>query len=332
MLKKYVVIFLMMVVMMVLAVPASADILGPGQPADGPGGSDYAYAGVKKETRGLGINKYIIYEPYPKADAPLPVIAFMHGYTPLPTPKPNLDFIHHLVKKGHIVIWPYYMVFFTLPQNFDRNAGNAVSAALDHIIGNTEHAQPEYDNTGLMNFALMGHSAGGITAANLAATYDAYNLDPPKALVCFLPGRGRLLAVPIRDYSQIPADIYMQIIVATEDDIAMDHGSYIWNNSPQISNMNKDWILVKSDYYGYPDANDLIADHYSNLGRPYFSLDALDWYGYWKWATALCNLAFYNFDGAYALGNTSEQRYMGLWSDGQAVIEPEVSDFVNFWH
>jgi alpha-beta hydrolase superfamily lysophospholipase len=116
------------------------------------------------------------------------------------------------------------MVFFTLAQNFDRNAGNAIDAALHHIICNPdEHAQPEYDNTGMMNFALMGHSAGGITAANLAATYDTYDLDPPKALVCILPGRGERLGVPIRDYSQIPADIFMQIMVATEDDIAMDH-------------------------------------------------------------------------------------------------------------
>jgi pimeloyl-ACP methyl ester carboxylesterase len=329
MLKKYFLLFFSMVIVTSWVVSAYADIQSSGQPTSGPGGSDYTpYTDVKKETRGSGINKYIIYEPDPKAANPLPVIAFLHGYSMFPDPQNTLDFVKHLVKKGNIVIWPYYMILTTLPENYDRNAGNAIRAALEHIISNNDHAKPEYDSSGLMNFALMGHSAGGITAANLASTYANYGLHPPKALVALNPGRGSNLAVPIRDYRQIPGNIFMQITVGSEDEIANNHGRYIWDNSPQIPNSHKDWILVHSDPHGDPDSNNLVADHYAPLAGGSYSPNTLDWYGYWKWATALCHYAFYGIDGEFAIGDTSEQRYMGVWSDGQAVIEPEVFDYV----
>jgi pimeloyl-ACP methyl ester carboxylesterase len=326
MLRTCILIILAMTVSKSFAEPV---ITPPPQPASGPGGSDYAYTGVKTETRGMGIHKYIIYEPNPRAAKALPVIAFMHGYNPFPNPRNNVDFVNHLVKKGHIVIWPYYMTLITLPGNFDKNAGNAIRSALDYIIANpADHARPEYDSRGKMNFALMGHSAGGITAANLAATYGTYGLPAPKAMICIAPGRGSGLSVPIRNYRRIPGNIYMLIIVDSEDHIGSDHGKYIWENSPQIPNSRKNWILVNSDYHGSPDRNDLVADHYDTLGSPHFPTNAHDWYGYWKWATALCNYAFYGTDGKYALGNTGAQRYMGVWSDGRAVIEPEVYDHV----
>jgi dienelactone hydrolase len=52
--------------------------------------------------------------------------------------------------------------------------------------------------------------------------------------------------------------------------------------------------------------------------------DALDFYGYWKWFDGLSDAAFYGRNREYALGNTPQQRYMGVWSDGQPVREPMV--------
>jgi len=54
--------------------------------------------------------------------------------------------------------------------------------------------------------------------------------------------------------------------------------------------------------------------------------DALDWYGTWKWLDALMSCAF---DGKWcevALGNTPEQRFMGVWSDGVPVTEAVITD------
>ena len=333
MLEKRFMVSLMLMVSMFLTVSVHADITGPGQPTSGPGGSDYGtFTGITSETRGAGINKYIIYEPTPKSADPLPVIAFLHGYNRFPNPAPLVKFITHLVKKGNIVIWPQYMVWFSLPENFAPNAGNAIRAALDHIIGDSSHTQPATDN-GEIKWALIGHSAGGITAANIAATYDDYDLDPPLALTCLAPGRGREpeLPIPIEDYGNIPSEIKMLIIIGNQDNAAKDHGKYIWDNAPQIPDDQKDWLLLKTDDHGTLDGSQiLVADHYAPLANYTLPEDAFDWYGYWKWSTALCNFAFYGTDEDYALGGTELQRFMGTWSDGVDVTQPEVTDYVNW--
>jgi hypothetical protein len=55
-------------------------------------------------------------------------------------------------------------------------------------------------------------------------------------------------------------------------------------------------------------------------------VNALDYYGTWKLFDALCDAAFYNKNREYALGNTRQQRFMGVWSDGVPVKELKVTD------
>jgi hypothetical protein len=55
-------------------------------------------------------------------------------------------------------------------------------------------------------------------------------------------------------------------------------------------------------------------------------VDALDWYGTWKWADALMSCSFAGKDCQYALGDTPEQRFMGTWSDGVPIAEPQVTE------
>ena len=59
-------------------------------------------------------------------------------------------------------------------------------------------------------------------------------------------------------------------------------------------------------------------------------VNALDYYGTWKLFDALCDAAFYGKNREYALGNTQQQRYMGVWSDGVPVKELKVTDNVLF--
>ncbi len=54
------------------------------------------------------------------------------------------------------------------------------------------------------------------------------------------------------------------------------------------------------------------------------SVNALDYYGYWKLLDGLCDAAFYGKNREYALGNTPQQRYMGKWSDGVPVKELKI--------
>lgn len=55
-------------------------------------------------------------------------------------------------------------------------------------------------------------------------------------------------------------------------------------------------------------------------------VNALDFYGTWKLFDGLCDAAFYGKNREYALGNTPQQRFMGVWSDGVPVKELKITD------
>ncbi|MCK5458471.1 MAG: hypothetical protein KAI20_01155, partial [Thermoplasmatales archaeon] len=72
---------------------------------------------------------------------------------------------------------------------------------------------------------------------------------------------------------------------------------------------------------------DIVADHLAPVCLPFFStVDAMDYYSTWKLFDALTDYAFYGINGEYCLGNTPEQRFMGLWSDGTPVNELIITD------
>ena len=102
---------------------------------------------------------------------------------------------------------------------------------------------------------------------------------------------------------------------------------------------NNNYILVGSDAY-----NDfsLSSDHsaftgysenYSayNLGNkdpgPRSYIDALDWYDYWKLFDGLTDAAFYGKNRDYALGNTYQQKFLGIWPNGNPVKELEITQY-----
>jgi dienelactone hydrolase len=55
-------------------------------------------------------------------------------------------------------------------------------------------------------------------------------------------------------------------------------------------------------------------------------VNALDFYGTWKLFDALCDAAFNGKNREFALGNTPQQRFMGVWSDGVPVKELKITD------
>ncbi|MCX6664133.1 MAG: hypothetical protein NTZ75_07790 [Euryarchaeota archaeon] len=60
-----------------------------------------------------------------------------------------------------------------------------------------------------------------------------------------------------------------------------------------------------------------------NLGH---TVNAMDYYATWKLFDALIDYAFYGTNKDYCLGNTPEQRFMGLWSRGTSVRELKITD------
>jgi hypothetical protein len=85
----------------------------------------------------------------------------------------------------------------------------------------------------------------------------------------------------------------------------------------------RDFITIVPDTH---QDSPLSPDHGLPATTLWGPLDAYDWYGTWKWLDALMTCSFDGQDCQVALGNTPEQRFLGTWSDGVPVTEPQVTD------
>jgi len=128
-------------------------------------------------------------------------------------------------------------------------------------------------------------------------------------------------------------------LAAADDSISGETDARrIYLNSTSVEFNNKDFILMHSDDHGQPE---LSANHLSPMASDERfredsqyrevaadrSADALDYFGLWKLFDGLCDAKFHGTNREFALGNTPEQRHMGIWSDGQPVRALEVKDF-----
>jgi len=288
----------------------------PNQPTSGPGGSDYIHEGVKESRYKWGAHQYWIFEPdLPKPES-APLIVFNHGWSAF-NPMSYKEWIDHIVKKGNIVIFPRYQLGFSIGYKwFTSNAIQAVKDAIQELEkGN--HVRPLLDK-----FAIVGHSLGGGITAYMAAEASDVGLPIPKAI---MPVQPAIPFGPKVDLNKIPAETLMVVIVGQNDTIVGDKsGKTIFYNSTQIPLSQKDYIIQITDTYGEPD---LLANHLAPLCYPNSStVDAMDYYSTWKLFDALTDYAFYGVNRDYCLGNTTQQRYMGLWSDGIPVKELIVTD------
>lgn len=295
----------------------------PAQPASGPGGSDYPHDRIRVREYGRGADAYWIFEP---ADidkpTPRPVVLFVHGMN-LPRPGVYRQWLTHLVRRGHLVVYPRYQSgSITDPTNFTDATARAMRDALQRMDG-TRHAKAD-----TARLAMVGHSLGATIALNLAARPDHFGLPAPEAVMAVLPGdveaeRGLGVFFPrvAGDYSTIAADTLLLVIASTNDAIVGQRfAERIYRQTPQIDRADKDLLLISDDRHGRPG---LSADHFMPLAYKDRSgrrdADAYD-FALWRWFDALGATAFGDrAHRAHALGNTPEQRTVGAWSDGRVI-------------
>jgi acetyl esterase/lipase len=306
----------------------------PTQPAHGPGGSAYAHARVEAREVRTGAQGWWLFTPAAPVPVSAPVVVFCHGWGAL-DPHGYRAWIDHLVRRGNIVIWPNYQdSLLTRGGDFLPNAVAGVRAALVELGTGGDGVRAD-----LSRVAVVGHSAGGVLAAELAAVAKREGLPEFRAVMPVEPGDGsrdgrRRASVPMTDLASMPASTLLLVVVGADDHLAYEKpGLRIYDTSTAVAASNKNVVELQSDAHGEPT---LIANHAVPAGtltprapRPGRALlgdfehagavDAMDWYGPWKLFDALSDCAFYHRECDAALGGRPAQLSMGAWSDGVAV-------------
>ena len=306
----------------------------PGQPATGPGGSAYEYQDITKMTyQSNGVTNYI-FQPSPMPDDSLPCIAFLHGYNLFGDPLPHYTGqINHLVKKGYVVLFVEFQpLTFTDTKTYESNAATIIKDGLAYIASHPATCvQTAKDSQGALQLGLIGFSVGGATAVNVVANYAANGIPKPKFLYTMEANNGGGNTSPMRDASTIPADVIVCMAIdeanGKNDKASFITSSTFWNQMNHIPAANKQWIGLYSDKHPNASALNLIADHLSPFSS---EPDTHDFYGWYKWSTAVANYAFYGTDYKYWWGNTKEQTYLGTWSDG-VDVRPALGTQVPFF-
>jgi pimeloyl-ACP methyl ester carboxylesterase len=316
----------------------------PGQPASGPGGSQYAHAKVRKCLLGEGSCAYHLYEPDAPRPASAPVVVFLHGYSAV-NPRVYGGWIEHLVRRGNTAVYPVYQ---TGPAGVHLYTTNALAAVKDAFRAlRKDEARVRFDPK--ERWAIVGHSLGCPIGANIAGRAEKEGLPKPRALMLCNGGDANTAMKFVPSILELPQNIpdLLLLAVAGADDMLCGErvSREVFEKSSRVSPPNKNLIHMFSDNTGQPS---LSAGHLAPLavkgdydtrssflgggdferaglrwlgiGQP----DALDFYGYWKWFDGLTDAAFHGKHREFALGNTPQQRFMGKWSDGRPVKEPKV--------
>ncbi|HVE39931.1 MAG TPA: alpha/beta hydrolase [Planctomycetota bacterium] len=303
-----------------LFIPACGDPVAAPTPEQipVPGSTEYPHTMVKESVFDAGTGKeYRLYEPDGPPLLSAPVVVFLHGWGGT-DPAYYRPWIDHLARRGNLVLWVRYQEsVLTLPSDFVPNMLAAVKAGLARLEQDADRPKPELDK-----LAVVGHSMGGVLSMTLAARAAGEGLPPFKAVMLANPGRGVTGPEVLADYSLIPASTLLVGVSGAEDTLGTD-APFFFYQATQVPLDNKDHILMNSDYHSTPS---LVADHFAPNCLTAADVNALDVNGYWKWFDGLSAAAFYGRYREYALGNTAEQRFMGLWPDGTPIAEPTVSD------
>jgi pimeloyl-ACP methyl ester carboxylesterase len=327
----------------------------PVQPESGPGGKQYPHAGVTKNRYGTGNQEYWIFEPASPKPASAPLIVFIHGWGGM-NPLYYGAWLDHLVKRGNIVVYPRYQATLLTPiKEFTPSTLGAIKDAINRLQTGRGHIKPD-----LNKFAVVGHSVGGLLAASVAALAKESNLPQVRAVMSVEPGITEdPIKIPLADLRKMPAETLLLAVAGDQDTLVRDtDAKRVYYESTNVPAANKDFVMMITDTYGAPSlqashraptAMDRSYDNGEGVGGGPVNPDrvgsargngrssqdrrletmmvnALDYYGTWKLFDALCDAAFFGKNREYALGNTSKQRFMGVWSDGTPVKELKVTD------
>ena len=224
---------------------------------------------------------------------------------------------------------------------------NIIRSTKDYLKKSFEKNLIQTDHT---KFAIFGHGAGAVLAADTAATYDYFGLPTPKVLLISMPNR---TYIKMLNLAGISRETRMAVIsgdnVPEEDAIAATEIFYTAN---RVKTANKIFITVQSDYYGqpplignrtaslspeYPPKHKVILERrneYLNTFKDkhlatYLKADDIenfDWKVDFRVFDMLCIAAFNLNSDLRPMKQSEELRSMGYWSDGRKVKPLIITD------
>jgi len=230
----------------------------PPQATRGPGSAQALRIAVTKVRFGEGAGAYWLFEPGRSDPGVSPLIVFLHGWGAT-NPAVYGAWIDHLAKMGNIVVYPRYQKDLRTPtSDFLANTLDAVRDAIRLLEKEPGHRRPD-----LGKIAIVGHSVGGLLAANVAAVASDSGLPSVGALMAVQPGRtwNRLprTNVALENLRRIPSKTLLLAVAGDQDRLAGDtDAKRIYYESKQVSAANKDFVRLLSDDHGWPV---LIANH-----------------------------------------------------------------------
>lgn len=302
-------------------------LVAAGLPPDGP--AVYPHGSFRASELGQGPRSYWLFEPAEPKPAEAPVVVFFHGWLAA-NPGFYGAWIEHLTRRGHIVIFPrYYADGTTHPSDYLPNARAAIRDGLDVLRTAPGRVRPTTER-----FALIGHSAGGNLAAQLAAKPTA-GIPRPVAVMSFLPGEVRPLEDP--DLAGIDSRTLLVVAVADSDVVVGDlRARAIFAQARSVPTPAKLYVLFRSDRTG---GEPITADHFAPSGflsrldtgeGPFRSfqqsraaVNRLDRRGFWSLADRVLDASFAGRSLDEAVAGLGDD--LGRHLDGRPVTPPLIA-------
>lgn len=306
--------------------------INPGQPATGPGGSEYLHQSVSFHDFATRADGYWLFLPADPVPDSADVVVFLHGYGAY-NPMCYGKWIKHLVARGNIVIYPRYQknLVWPRPNHFPENAAKGIRDALEHLRKNG----PIYPKTNHVSY--IGHSYGGTTAAYLGVHWKELDIPKPTTMLLAEPGTGPFKGAILEDYSRMPSDLKLVTIAGEDDYIVADIISRkVFESAVNTPERNyiiqrrdtsgSPWVLAThSEPYAYDlDFDTGIRNYTAQKVLRVSKVNPVDFYCYWKIGDALMDYDRTGKNREFALGNTPQQRFMGYWPDGRPIKPLEV--------
>lgn len=239
-------------------------VIPPGQRPEGPGGSDYQHGSWKQTIFGQASSAGWLFEPVDPVPADAPLVIFLHGWAAI-DPFLYGAWVEHLVRRGNVVLYPRFQsTLFSDPDGFQENVMASVRAGMAEL-GKTGHVKTRSGQT-----ACVGHSMGGILAANLTIRAVAAGLPQPKALMCVQPGGSRApgggVGIVLDDPAAIPRRTLLLSVAGDQDSVVGDADAVrIYRGAAQLPAADRNLVYFLTDTHG---SLPLRANHYAPCSLP----------------------------------------------------------------